>query len=235
MLLTLLCTLAVVCDLVAGAPWVHRRKQALVIADDNGVPNSIPSVAHGLDLFGNTVPWHLDRWETVDDRSQSYLSAIDSSSPDSGVLFHGLLDTSTLGGAGFASQSISLLPNETALFVSTSTSAGLILDVIASESFTYALNLRTADRKRRPDGRVESTVEYKCLFKVERKEGEEVVRCGWGQFEPYYRGRKVVDGSAPELRLGEVKGISIMAQSLFDKQKGPFKLRIRSIGVAELD
>ncbi|KAM0794600.1 complex I intermediate-associated protein 30-domain-containing protein [Usnea florida] len=56
-------------------------------------------------LFGSTKPWLPPPWTTTDDRlrggaSQSHLSAL----PGNSARFHGHLDTSTLGGAGFASQ-----------------------------------------------------------------------------------------------------------------------------------
>ncbi|KAF3209641.1 hypothetical protein TWF106_008096 [Orbilia oligospora] len=58
------------------------------------------------DLFGGQRKWESEHWTASDDRvrggrSQSYLKISDDKST---AIFHGDLDITALGGAGFASQ-----------------------------------------------------------------------------------------------------------------------------------
>ncbi|KAJ3128292.1 hypothetical protein HK101_005414 [Irineochytrium annulatum] len=218
------------------------------------------SLPQDTDLFGNTLPWDTTRWEALDDQirgglSRSNLSHIDPSDPSAGVLFSGYLDTTALPSrGGFASMlanltfPASLLPSKQHGIGAAGTphAGGLLLHLLpGSDSKVYTLNLRTA-RSGETGG-----VEWKCLFhpgpasaaaehedellslvpgKRRAVGGGMVVRCPWEEFVPYTKGR-IVGGGEEVLDLGEVNGVSIMVQSLFDRQRGEFGLRIGSIAV----
>lgn len=135
------------------------------------------------------------KWRAVDDRvrggsSTSHLDPIPGTS--GGVLFHGHLDTQTLGGAGFASQVYAFAKDEP-LRLDPNTFTGFKLGLLPlpptdgqcdqphDESggqgrggyqdekrpvkpFKYTLVLKTDIPPRRPDGRRESTLNYEYTF-----------------------------------------------------------------------
>ncbi|RFN51921.1 complex i intermediate-associated protein 30 [Fusarium flagelliforme] len=174
-------------------------------------------------LFGGNKPWNSSLWTASDDRVRggSSISHLTVSSPTQAV-FHGHLDTKTLGGAGFASQR-----TKGDLALDLSHTAGLQLVLGAGNSTQkFTLNVKDTIPGKRPDGRDESGVSWEVDFEAPSEGG--VLVKHWDEFKATYRGREVTD---PEpLKVGDIKRISIMARSFFDKQDGDFKLVVNSIG-----
>jgi hypothetical protein len=117
-------------------------------------------------LFGGTASWKLDEWQTVDDRcnlqlclnvifrirggaSHSYLAL----NPQNTLRFFGILDKTTLGGAGFASQKYHF--QDPSPFT---TSDGIVLAINKGDTMRYSLNLISPNDV--------SGVTYKVLYKV---------------------------------------------------------------------
>ena len=180
-----------------------------------------------LALFGSAKqPWRPADWRAVDDRvrggsSQSHLSSDDGWS----ARFYGTLDTSTLGGAGFASQT-----TERALRLPRSHFSGLRIEVLRDDAASLAdekrptsfvFNLKTTAPERRPDGRLESRVTYEYEFDGAR---EGPLDAPWSAFEATYRGRPAKD--APPLDPAAIVEVSIMCRSGFDRQRGDFSVRL---------
>ncbi|TQS32989.1 hypothetical protein Golomagni_06683 [Golovinomyces magnicellulatus] len=172
-------------------------------------------------IFGGKLPWQPSEWVTSDDRvrggsSQSHLTVSDPSK----ARFHGNLDTSTLGGAGFASQY-----SAGSLDLDLSDYDGIVLDVIeASDHKRYALTIKDNIPPRRGDGRLKSTVTWEAEFKPS---GPGEIFLPWDDFKATYRGK-----DRPEeepLDLKSIKRIGIMMRSFFDEQDGDFSIELRSI------
>jgi hypothetical protein len=149
-------------------------------------------------------PWTPTDWVSSDDRvrggsSKSKLSC-DPNSPT--ATFHGHLDITTLGGAGFASQRTTGDDRNWDLFAYD----GLLLDVKKSDGKQYTLTLKDELLPKRPDGREQSTVSWEYDFKV----GSEGARVPvhWVDFKATYRGREKKDAKPLDLR--SVKRISLM-------------------------
>ncbi len=178
-----------------------------------------------LVLFGASEPWLPPPWTTTDDRvrggaSRSYLSAL----PDNGARFHGHLDTSTLGGAGFASQ---FSPLDAAVAGEDERKSGWDLSaydgvevaVGKSDGKVYTLILKDeALDERREDGRekagVNWEVEFEAAGKGGKEKGEEEKREGtriwapWGDFKATYRGKEKED--AGDLKTGQIRRVGLM-------------------------
>lgn len=137
--------------------------------------------------------------------------------------FYGTLDTSTLGGAGFASQT-----SERVLKLPRSQFSGIRIHVhgsqFAAKPTSFVFNLKTSKPERRPDGRLESRLTYEYEF-----DGSEakVLEANWDDFKPTYRGRPKAD--APPIDPSEIVEVSIMCRSNFDKQSGEFDLLLGEI------
>ncbi|KAJ1555889.1 hypothetical protein HK096_001553, partial [Nowakowskiella sp. JEL0078] len=196
----------------------NTLKTSPVVQNSDEKQSLLPIHTSTCYLFGCQESWQLDRWSAVDDRvrggrSQSYLTA----TPPKAVVFSGSLDTTALGGAGFASHRTApgLLATLNADF---SNARGLEVFIVAGDLKTYALNFSCKELTTRPDGRVESAIEFKANFQGEMG----VVRIAWDDFLAYYRGRKVEGDNVPCFEPGNVKSLSIMCQSYFDAQKGDF-------------
>ena len=180
--------------------------------------------------------WRLKEWRAVDDRvrggnSQSFLTVNDE--PEKGVVFHGFLDTETLGGAGFCSQR--LLFNERdgeggALDFSSFSQLKIRFEDIGDDSIRKILAVNLYDNRPsdRGDGRNKSQVIYKATFPLDGLASGEIV-LNWADFKPNFRGRDKPD--APSINLRHIYGISIMMQSFFDTQKGPFSIGISTISL----
>ncbi|KAI0379012.1 complex I intermediate-associated protein 30 [Hypomontagnella monticulosa] len=156
-------------------------------------------------LFGGNKLWDEHVWITSDDRvrggkSQSYLTC----SPESNTAsFHGTLDISALGGAGFASQrTIDSLSWDLTDY------QGISLGVAGGDGKKYTLILKDEVLPKRPDGREQSTVSWEYDF----VSGNTEITVSWGDFRPTYRGRPKPD--ADPLRLDRIKRISIMMRRL---------------------
>lgn len=141
---------------------------------------SLPSSRHPLT---RSRPWQASQWVTSDDRvrggsSQSHLTASNPST----AKFYGNLDTSTLGGAGFASQY-----SAGALELDLSHWEGIVIDVAeSSDGKRYALTIKDNVPPRREDGRLKSTVTWEAEFKPN---GPGKIFLGWDDFKATYRGK----------------------------------------------
>ncbi|KAI2633469.1 NADH:ubiquinone oxidoreductase intermediate-associated protein 30 [Xylaria nigripes] len=196
------------------------------VTANSSLPNTMPPSAHHRYLFGGDKPWRAESWEASDDRvrggkSRSYLSNAPTPSNPS-VKFHGTLDITTLGGAGFASQRT---PDDERWDLSGY--IGLHVSIASGDGKKYTLILKDEVLPRRPDGRDQSTVSWEFDFA-----GEEAgLDVRWKDFVPTYRGRPVRDGKP--LDISRIRRISIMMRSFFGEQEGPFALQLRFIAAAE--
>ncbi len=179
-------------------------------------PNSIqPANPHAR-------PWLPPPWTTTDDRvrggaSQSYLSSL----PNDCARFYGHLDTSTLGGAGFASQ---FNPTDAAADGSWDLSAydGIEIVVIKGGGKVYTLILKDEfPLEKRDDGRGKAGVNWEVEFRAGKEDGETTEKSSdsdksksttiwvpWEMFKATHRGKEKKD--AGELNKGDVKRIGIM-------------------------
>ncbi|KAH1980983.1 hypothetical protein KXV92_002085 [Aspergillus fumigatus] len=170
-------------------------------------------------LFGGDQRWSLTYWTSSSDRvrggsSYSTLTIL----PNNTVQFHGHLDITTLGRAGFASQRTT-----DDMSWDLSDADGLELDVAGSDGKVYTLVVKDRLLPTRADGREQSTISWEYDFQtVERA----IVRVRWEDLRASYRGRKV---DAEPLDLRNVKRISIMVRSFFGRQEGDFLLDVASI------
>ncbi|KAH8666399.1 complex I intermediate-associated protein 30-domain-containing protein [Xylariales sp. PMI_506] len=174
-----------------------------------------------LDLFGGSKAWSEHDWVASDDRvrggrSQSYLAC----TPSSRAVFHGTLDITALGGAGFASQRTA----DPRLW-DLSSYGGLSLKVVVGEGDgkTYTLVVKDEVLPKRADGREQSTVSWEFDFACQNSE----LFVPWAAFKPTYRGKPCPD--AKRLDTTGIRRISIMMRSFFGEQEGPFRLEIERI------
>ncbi|TPX42504.1 hypothetical protein SeLEV6574_g05569 [Synchytrium endobioticum] len=144
---------------------------------------------------------------------------------DGGVaIFSGNLDVKALGGAGFASQRSTLLPP--GQFYDVSGYNAIAIHILRGDGREYAFNIKNIEGERTPDGRVNSSIEYKTTFQtVKDQEGLYITK--FRDFKPYYRGRPAED--AKPLDTSKITSFSIMCQSFFGKQEGYFELSILAI------
>ncbi|RSM01246.1 hypothetical protein CDV31_011436 [Fusarium ambrosium] len=172
-------------------------------------------------LFGGDRPWSQELWTASDDRVRGGSSVSNLTICDSQAIFHGNLDTKTLGGAGFASQR-----TKGDLSLDLSQTVGLQLDLGAGNSEQkFTLTVKDTIPERREDGRDEAGVSWEVDFEPPTEGGIIVMK--WDEFRATYRGRDVDDPKP--LDLGDVKRISLMMRSFFDQQDGDFKLVVNSI------
>ncbi|UZJ51334.1 hypothetical protein CBS101457_000654 [Exobasidium rhododendri] len=195
--------------------------------------------------------WHASDFTSVDDtvRGGSSTSSMTVKNSSDGIDFSGFLDTTTLGGAGFASQAYSKngqgFPGSV---IDGNKYCGLRLVVASPQSSSadsrsgkdqagggkapvtrFVLNLKPTIAPTRPDGRKESTVVYEYSFDASKsdKDGTMSILAEWNQFNATYRGRPADD--AEPLDPSQVREWSIMARSNFAEQSGPFSLRLVSL------
>ncbi|KAH8784110.1 NADH:ubiquinone oxidoreductase intermediate-associated protein 30 [Hyaloscypha sp. PMI_1271] len=174
-------------------------------------------------LFGGNKPWSATDWTDSDDRvrggsSYSELTC-DPSSPT--AVFHGNLDTKTLGGAGFASQRTTGEDRSWDL----SSYDGITLDIKKSDGKKYTLILKDELLPKGSNGREQSTVGWDYDFNGGNDGGKVFVH--WNDFKATYRGREKKE--AQPLDLKHVKRVSLMMRSFFGSQEGDFSLSINSI------
>ncbi|KAI1434788.1 NADH:ubiquinone oxidoreductase intermediate-associated protein 30 [Xylaria sp. CBS 124048] len=178
-------------------------------------------------LFGGDKPWRAEGWIASDDvvrggKSRGYL---DSVAEGDSVRFHGELDISALGGAGFASRRT---PDADQWDLSAF--GGLRLSVAEGDGKKYTLILKDEILPRRADGREQSSVSWEYDFVGGCREASEVdVR--WEEFVPTYRGLRKPD--AKPLDVASIKRISIMMRSFFGEQEGPFSILLRHIAAVK--
>ncbi|CRK20972.1 hypothetical protein HYQ45_006528 [Verticillium longisporum] len=171
-------------------------------------------------LFGGDQSWKSSAWTASDDRvrggrSQSYLRCQNVGPAE----FHGHLDITALGGAGFASQR-----TVGSLDLDLTSYEGLSISINHSDGKKYTLTLKDEILPRRPDGREQSTVSWEFDF-VHPDSGELFIR--WADFKPTYRGKPKPD--TPPLDLAHVQRISFMMRSFFGEQQGDFELAINHV------
>lgn len=176
-----------------------------------------------LPLFGPPRAWRQEEFTASDDRvrggsSQSFLSP---SATLETARFHGVLDTTTLGGAGFASQRTVT----TSTVWDLSAFSGIELDVARGDGKRYTLNLKTVLPHKMDNGRDASTLEYAFSFTASEKGSK--IYATWADFKPFYRGKPVED--AEPLDTSKILRWSLMMRSFFEEQSGPFNLILRSI------
>lgn len=204
-----------------------------------------PSVENMLDdlyLYGGVKQWNSSGWTTSDDRVRggSSISHLTVSPDAQSASFHGHLDTSTLGGAGFASQHSAGTEHW-----DLSAYDGILLTIETSGASQadagkrFLITLKDAIPGRRDDGREQSGISWEAEFTNspaapgdggERGTGQRHVFLGWDAFEPTYRGRPKPD--AEPLDKSDIKRIGLMMRSFFGQQDGDFSLVIRDIRAA---
>lgn len=199
--------------------------------------------------------WNASDFTNVDDTvrggsSTSKMTVVTSSAgcdeEDVGSIdFSGFLDTTTLGGAGFASQSyMNVIPGEP---IDATSFEGLRLigrrlpldsdPGRANTSYpgggkgpvtSYVINLKTVAPSYGPDGRRQSEVVYEWNIQLGDAKEKAIndgalfdVRSSWTDFHPTYRGRPAPD--APPLDPSKIKEWSIMARSDFGVSSLPFE------------
>lgn len=178
-------------------------------------------------------PWSLSDWTSSDDRvrggsSQSYLSLSDTNPPTT-IIFHGTLDTHTLGGAGFASQrTLRSAPTH-----NLSAYDGLALTLATTDGKRYTLILKNDVLPRRPDGREQSSVSWEYDFAPAPSAVPTTLFIAWRDFRPTYRGRPVDALPLPVLDTARVASFTVMMRSFFGKQEGEFRLGITSIAAVK--
>ncbi|EAW14971.1 CIA30 family protein [Aspergillus clavatus NRRL 1] len=176
-------------------------------------------------LFGGDQPWSPTDWTSSDDRVRGGASHSSLTiTPTNTAFFHGHLDITALGGAGFASQRTT--DNRT---WDLSGYDGLALRINGSDGQRYTLTLKDEVLPKRADGREQSTLSWEYDFRPSAgiAGGEERVLVKWADLKATYRGREKED--AEPLDLSRVKRISIMIRSFFGTQEGDFELGIDSI------
>ncbi|MCJ1395795.1 hypothetical protein MMC18_008681 [Xylographa bjoerkii] len=195
---------------------------------------SMPMADSELCLFGGASPWITPsvNWTAVDDRvrggsSQSYLTLVPNSTH---VCFSGTLDTKTLGGAGFASQTTT-----GDKVWDLSTYDGIQVEVIKGDGKMYTLIVKNeVPQSKRDDGQEMSSVSWEYDFNTTESSvgsGQTTkVWVPWKEFKATYRGREKKD--AEPLKKGEIRRFSIMMRSFFEKQEGDFELVLASISAA---
>lgn len=182
-----------------------------IIKTDQNAPNikKVPIRRRSVSLHPSYInavvtmnsPWSPDDWTASDDqvRGGSSYSILDCNPSSPTALFHGNLDTHTLGGAGFASQRTTgdrtwnLADDD-----------GLELDIGRSDGKTYTITLKDTIPPKRSDGRDESTLSWEYDFRADN----EKIFVKWSEFKPTYRGREQKD--AKPLDLENIKRISLM-------------------------
>ncbi|MCJ1252570.1 hypothetical protein MMC24_000376 [Lignoscripta atroalba] len=192
-----------------------------------------------LFLFGGSTPWitSVSKWAAIDDRvrggsSQSYLTPVPKTNH---VRFCGTLDTKTLGGAGFASQTTTADDKVWDL----SAYDGIEIDVVEGDGKMYTLILKdeVPEGKKRDDGREKAGISWEYDFKaseVAKEKGEQQkFRIPWDQFKATYRGREKKD--AEPLKTDGIRRFSLMMRSFFGTQEGDFKVELSSISAVKKD
>ena len=160
--------------------------------------------------------WDPSDWTTSDDRVRggSSISHLTVASDAQSACFHGHLDTSTLGGAGFASQHSAGVEHW-----DLSAYDGLLLTIATSGPTTrddakrYLVTLKDTIPGRREDGREQSGISWEAEFTnapstaIADEHGSRVF-LGWDAFKPTYRGRPKPD--APPLDRSDIKRVGLM-------------------------
>ena len=161
-------------------------------------------------MFGGGKVWKPKNWSPVNDQVRGGSSTSFVSVWNNILRFYGHLDTSTLGGAGFASQRFTLdSPWDWSDF------QGFLINIHSGDSKMYSFNLKNLD----------NDIEYRYSFDSQMV--PITLRVKWEDLKATYRGRQVP--YAPKLDPSKMSSFSIMCSSYFDKQRGDFSLFVESI------
>ena len=180
--------------------------------------------------------------------SQSYLNPLKNGNTfKTSARFHGVLDTKTLGGAGFASQSTSALSSDNKLpeepVWDLSSYDGLVLGIASADSKVYTITLKDdLQDSQRDDGRERSGISWEADFQLfpsdlvdynfpgvlvaqagKENDSKYVMRIPWSAFRATYRGR---DKPGEILQQAHIRRFGLMMRSFFEKQDGMFELVI---------
>jgi len=188
-------------------------------------------------------PWRNDGWIPQNDslRGGSSTGALTVISGGRSAVFSGVLDSRTLGGAGFASVRTTGIESwdwsgENGLEIKLN---GVCFSVYGKNRtansepaggnkkvFTLVLKTDIPDD---PNENEKSTISYEYNFSPFQNDDETTIIAPFSSFKPFYRGRPVPD--APPLDIKNVKRMSFMTRSFFGKpeQEGRFRLEIASV------
>ena len=148
-------------------------------------------------------------WQTIDDRVRggSSTSSFEATA-NNGAIFSGHLDTSTLGGAGFASQfSPESKPNGTDGFWDLSAYDGILLQYRKGDGKLYTFIVKDeAKEEKREDGREKASLSWEFDFEGKEDGGE--VWAKWPDFKPVYRGKEQND--TRDIKANEVRRLGFM-------------------------
>jgi hypothetical protein len=161
-------------------------------------------------LFGGSRGWKTTDWFAVNDQVRGGSSTSYVKVQIGHLTFYGHLDTSTLGGAGFASQK-TIMDSPWDL----SEYQGLIVRIQQGDEKIYSINLKNPD----------SDIEYRYSFSSQQN--PQTLTVPWTKFIATYRGRDMPN--APKLDSCSITSLSIMCASYFDKQRGDFSLILDAI------
>lgn len=183
------------------------------------IANSLP---HSVFFLMRT--WDTALWTTSDDRvrggsSQSYLTVSDTDKTHASLSGH--LDTSTLGGAGFASQH-----SRGELALDLSSYEGILIIVAGqfkADGKRYVLTLKDELLSPRKDGRETSSISWEAAFAAE-KPGE--IKLPWKVFKATYRGRHEPD--AKPLDRGNIKRLGLMMRRYVLNRRPDWQLKKRA-------
>lgn len=171
--------------------------------------------------------WSESDWTASDDRvrggsSISHLTVVASTTDQNDIrqthdsktkksslsaLFHGNLDTTTLGGAGFASQRT--VNNALDWDLSKYDGIELVIGKTDGKRYAFILKDETLPEQLRKE---RSSLSWEAEFVVPSDEGDRegnAVRLRWGDFMPTYRGKPKND-LGRGLNVEGIQGISIM-------------------------
>lgn len=186
-----------------------------------------------LTLFGK--PWRSDEWTAQDDsvRGGESSSVMDIATDGKYSAFSGMVDSKTLGGAGFASQRTTHHVNPWDL----SQFDGIVLVCCGGQSGKrYTVVLKDTIPSKNQD---QSTISWEYTFtpppspappsKSDHLSNKFKIHATFDEFQPTYRGRPV--SPKEKLDLKNVKRMSFMVRSFFgaEKQEGKFSLTICSV------
>ncbi|KAL2849082.1 complex I intermediate-associated protein 30-domain-containing protein [Aspergillus pseudodeflectus] len=200
-------------------------------------------------LFGGPIPWDTQCFHAVDDRvrggcSHSTLAPLrpkhtgDSDKDGNIAHFSGTLDTTTLGGAGFASQQTHGdlhwdLSDYDGIVLKVRPGGGARSAIGEGEVKKYTLLLKDSIPEKRPDGRERSAVCWEVDFRAERPAHSEGTTSRhyfkWSDFRATYRGRDCPDDEKKRLDIAGIKRVGFMVRSFFNEQSGDFSLGIESV------
>ena len=153
--------------------------------------------------------WNPHDWTSSDDRVRGGAShsTLTCSAGSLVAKFHGNLDISTLGGAGFASQRTKGVDRE--WDVSRYDGLEIQIDSGTSDEKMYTITLKNEILPKRPDGREQSTVSWEYDFRARMaRQGKVFVK--WDDFKPTYRGKPVGDPEPLDLR--RIRRVGIMVR-----------------------